>query len=685
MKLRSKTLIYSGIIITLLILILLLISQFVFLSTSTDYEHRYSNHVLKDELSGLNQTIFAMNETARDWSQWDDAYDYLMGNNPSFATDDLNPDTFKRLDLNLIMYVDTKGNIKYGKVYNLENNESMSLPENLSSFNSESQILQSNNMQGYYGLLDLPEGPMIIISKPVLTGHDQGPSPGTLIMGRYLTQTELNKLINIPNSTLSIHSYSTANASPEYKTILPHLSNATPTSFKVLGGNSIAAYGLLYDIYGNPSIIIKSEMARTLYHSYLNIVFYFVGSILLVGILFVILALYVLDKNVLNRLDKLMGEIVDIGKTGDIKRRVTVSGDDELSELASSINSSLFSLQKYEKDLETSEKKYRNIFENTGTAMLIAEDDLTISLVNKTFENLLGLKKSDIVGNNWLELVVPEQRAEIQKYHSIPLEDSTKMSLKTYDVEIKVNNTAKYFFATFDFIPRTKKSLISLIDITDRKMAETLLKSSLKEKELLLREIHHRVKNSLQIIASLLSLQASEFDDPIIKESYSESENRIHSIALVHEILYNSTDISEISIREYIEALIENILYSYDVDTNSITLDVDVEDHDLGIETSIPLGLIINELVSNSIKHAFKDGTGKINLKLSKLNDTYELILGDNGVGLPKNFDFSNTTTLGILLVNQLVNQLEGNIEININQGTQYIIHFKELKYKKRL
>lgn len=88
-----------------------------------------------------------------------------------------------------------------------------------------------------------------------------------------------------------------------------------------------------------------------------------------------------------------MGEIVDIGKTGDIKRRVTVSGDDELSELASSINSSLFSLQKYEKDLETSEKKYRNIFENTGTAMLIAEDDLTISLVNKTFENMLGLKK----------------------------------------------------------------------------------------------------------------------------------------------------------------------------------------------------------------------------------------------------------------------------------------------------
>lgn len=238
-----------------------------------DYEQRYSNHVLKDELSGLNHTITAMNETARDWSQWDDAYNYLKGNNPSFATRDLSPQTFKRLDLNLIMYIDTNGNIKYGKAYNLENNEFMSLPENLSSFSNESQILQSNNMQGYCGLLDLPEGPMIIISKPVLTGHNQGPSSGTLIMGRYLTQTELNKLINIPNSTLSIQAYNSANSSPEYKTMLPHLSNATPTSFKVLGGNSIAAYSLLNDIYGNPSIIVKSEMARTLYHSYLNSVF----------------------------------------------------------------------------------------------------------------------------------------------------------------------------------------------------------------------------------------------------------------------------------------------------------------------------------------------------------------------------------------------------------------------------
>lgn len=684
MKLRSKTLVYSGIIITVLILILLLISQFVFLSTSTDYENRYSYHVLKDELTELNQTIFAMNETARDWSQWDDAYSYLSGNNPNF-TDQLTENTYQSLDLNLIMYVDRNGNIVYGKAFDIENNKTMSLPQNLSSFSNKSPILQTNNTHGLNGILNLPEGPMIIISKPVLTSHGNGPSMGNLIMGRYLTQNQLNRLINIPNSTLTVQGYGNASELQEYRNVLPILSNSTPQTNKVLGGNSIAAYALLNDIYGNPSIIVRSEMARTLYHSYLSSVLYFVGSVLLVGILFVIIALFVLDKNVLNRLDKLIAEIVDIGKKGDIKRRVTVYGDDELAELASSINSSLFSLQKYEKDLETSEKKYRNIFENTGTAMIIAEDDLTVSLVNRTFENMLGLKKSDIIGKNWIEMIVPGQREKIKEHHMTFNGADVDPGLKTYDVEININGEAKYFFATFDFIPGTKKSLISLIDITDRKIAETLLKSSLKEKELLLREIHHRVKNSLQIIASLLSLQASEFDDPVVKESYNESENRIHSIALVHEILYNSTDISEINIREYVESLIENILYTYDVDTNKIKVNIDVVDHDLGIETSIPLGLIINELISNSIKHAFKTGTGTVKLKLSKIGELYTLKLSDNGVGLPKGFDVNETTTLGLLLVNQLVNQLDGSIEVVINNGTKYTIRFRELKYNQRL
>ena len=248
------------------------------------------------------------------------------------------------------------------------------------------------------------------------------------------------------------------------------------------------------------------------------------------------------------------------------------------------------------------------------------------------------------------------------------------------------NGNIKDFFAMFDFIPGTRKSLISLIDITDRKIAEELLNKSLKEKELLLREIHHRVKNSLQIISSLLSLQSSEIDDEEIIERYKESENRIHTIALIHESLYNSTDISNINFETYVHILVMDIIHSYNVDTNRIKTILEIGEYELGIETAIPLGLIMNELVSNSLKHAFKENiTGELKIILEKDNDIYTLTVKDDGIGLPADFDFENTSSLGMLLVNSLVNQLEGEIMVDNNGGTIIRINFKELKYRERI
>ena len=686
MKLRSKTLVYSGVIMVILVLILLIISQIVFLNTYSDYESRYSYHVLKDELTQFNQTVSALNLTAKDWAQWDDAYSFVSGNNPQFVSSNLPPNIFKKLNINMIIFVNNNGSIVYGKAYDTQNNQYENLPQNLSKFTTNSTLLAVNGSKGVEGVINLPEGPMIIVSKPILNSHDQGPVMGTLIMGKYLRQPELNSLINIPNSTLSVESYNSTSLPPDYKSILPSLSNSTPWKEKVLGSNSVAAYALINDVYGNPGIILRSEMVRTLYNSYLSNVFYFIGAILLVGILFVSLVLYTLDRNVLNRLDRLIKEIVDIGNKGDIRRRVTVSGDDELSDLADSINNSLFSLQKSEKELENSEKKYRNIFENTGTAVLITDEDMTISLINKTFENILNKEKSQIIGKNWLNMIAPEDRDRISDYHKIS--DTTNGSdivLKTYDVQLNIDGEPRSFFATFDFIPGTKKSLISLIDITERKKAEILLKASIKEKELLLREIHHRVKNSLQIISSLLSLQADEIDDKEIVERYNESENRIHTIALVHESLYNSNDISEINFHDYVESLVQNIKDSYNVNIKNIKITLELDDYELGIETAIPLGLIINELVSNAIKHAFMNQEGNILLKLTKSDDIYELTIRDDGKGLRNDFDIDNEKSLGFILINALVKQLEGEIEVLIDGGSVFIIKFKELVYNKRL
>ena len=222
-------------------------------------------------------------------------------------------------------------------------------------------------------------------------------------------------------------------------------------------------------------------------------------------------------------------------------------------------------------------------------------------------------------------------------------------------------------------------------DVTELKRAENEIKESLKEKEILLKEIHHRVKNNLQIISSLLDLQANYVDDMEAINVLQESQNRVKSMAIIHETLYQSTDLASINFSNYIQNLVQDLFYSYGVKSNIRPI-IDVEQIFLNIETAIPCGLIISELVSNSLKYAFSSNMmGEIFISLCSLSEEFELIIRDNGIGLPENLDFENIqTSLGLRLVNMLVKQLEGSIKLERAHGTTFRVKFKELTYKKR-
>ncbi|MBW1917708.1 MAG: PAS domain S-box protein [Deltaproteobacteria bacterium] len=215
--------------------------------------------------------------------------------------------------------------------------------------------------------------------------------------------------------------------------------------------------------------------------------------------------------------------------------------------------------------------------------------------------------------------------------------------------------------------------------IIQRQQAEELIKASLREKEVLLKEIHHRVKNNMQIISSLLKLQAGYADDPKVCEVIQDSQNRIKIMALVHELLYQSPDLARIDLPSYIKTLVEGLYQTYRADSTKIALKLAVEDVHLGVDIAIPCGLIINELVSNSLKYAFPDHKkGEINLSLHSMGDQkLELIIRDNGVGLPEDFDFNKAESLGLHLVHILIEeQLQGKIRLNRTGGTEFIIEF---------
>ena len=225
-------------------------------------------------------------------------------------------------------------------------------------------------------------------------------------------------------------------------------------------------------------------------------------------------------------------------------------------------------------------------------------------------------------------------------------------------------------------------------DITDRKNDQEKIKASLKEKEILLSEIHHRVKNNMQVVISLLRLQAGKAECVEQVNILKESENRVLSMAMVHEMLYQSEDFSNIDFHEYVNNLLSDLFISYGVDVNKIKLDINCIDVFLDIENAIPCGLIINELASNALKYAFPDtGKGKIEVSVVFVNkDELELIISDNGVGIPKDIDIFNTESMGLSLVKVLSEEtLEGKMELDRENGTKFHFKLKRVKYKPRI
>jgi two-component sensor histidine kinase len=222
------------------------------------------------------------------------------------------------------------------------------------------------------------------------------------------------------------------------------------------------------------------------------------------------------------------------------------------------------------------------------------------------------------------------------------------------------------------------------------------IETSLKEKEVLLREIHHRVKNNMQVIISMLMLQSEHVRADNIDDILKDSQSRIKAMALVHEKLYQTEDLANVNFYEYTKHLTNDIFRSFGYGISSIELKIDVENIDLDIDTSILCGLIMNELVSNSLKYAFLSpsaGTtdspngsrGEITITMRRSVDSkseIEFIISDNGIGMPEDLDFRNTKTLGLHLVNILVKQLDGEVNLNKNKGTEFQIKFNEKEHK---
>lgn len=330
------------------------------------------------------------------------------------------------------------------------------------------------------------------------------------------------------------------------------------------------------------------------------------------------------------------------------------------------------------------EELFRNLLESAPDAMVIVDEKGVIKLVNVRTERLFGYERKDIIEKG-IEILMPKRyRAN---HHNYIREYFTNPKFRVLGSGLEVSGetkTGEEFPIEISLSPiETKSGTIvtaAIRDVSDRKKVQMQIEESLREKEILLQEIHHRVKNNLQVISSLFNLAASNSADEQVQNVLLESKHRVESMALVHRMLYQSKNLSNIPFREYASELISAIIDNSNLTKQKeISFQVKSEKIQFGIDTAIPLGLIINELVSNSCKYAFCNKSfGKISLDVTNSDQGYSLMFKDNGTGLPVGFNLKDLNSLGLELVDALTAQLDGKLSYGNNKGAFFKIEFKE-------
>jgi PAS domain S-box-containing protein len=358
--------------------------------------------------------------------------------------------------------------------------------------------------------------------------------------------------------------------------------------------------------------------------------------------------------------------------------------------------------------LKKAEQRFRRLIESAPDAMVIVNGEGTIQLINMQTEKLFGYQKEELEGQK-VEKLIPDKFLATHVHHREKFTENPKSRYmgegrelmgkrkdgSEFNIEIALSpiegepgDEMLVAAAVRDTTSRTaiENEIRELNRTLEQRVQQRTeeLEKSLNEKVIMLQEIHHRVKNNLQTVSSLLRIQSDKIPGNAAVEYLRASEQRIRSMALIHMQLYKTKDFSRINFKEYTEELCKYLMGAFGVNSSKIKLVMEIDDIYFAIDTALPCGLIINEMFTNSLKHAFPAGReGTILIKIHKdINGMNHLIFKDDGIGMDKKTLTDNPTKLGMLLINTLTEQLEGNITINTKGGTEFNLEFKDVEHK---
>ncbi|AYK14615.1 CHASE4 domain-containing protein [Methanosarcina flavescens] len=633
-----------------------------------------------------------LDSIVQDWACWDDTYEFIENGNLQYINVNLQNQTLAGIKLHVTLFVNESGDVVYAKSIDIDTAEEVSVPQELLQLIKDGTLLTKAENETISGFVLLEESPMFIACHPILTSNSKGPVRGTLIFGKYFDEALLASFEDATCYSLTM--YRTYEELPaDVRSQIKSFSDFPDRPIIIPENDErIAGFFELEDISGKPALIIKADFPRRLYSNGERILDNMYFFLLLTGLMTGIGVKFALDRLFVSRIIQIDDFVTRIRSERDLSRRLSLENNDELYRLSKEINGMLNEINLAEQELKAQEQEKKVLLDSLNELVIFVSPELKIIWVNRSALECMNIELQKAIG---------------MSLKDIPGTVGLLSSYLNFERIFVTGNKKSGEFTTKDgktwyiqAIPVTGEDgkIIGILemcrDITEKKKAEQLRK----------REINHRIKNNLQIVSSLLDLQAEKFSDRKVIEAFKESESRILSMSLIHQELYESGKLDSLDFSSYLRKLIADLIKSYNTKTGEIRVKLDISTVFLEVDTAVSLGIIINELFTNSIKYAFPAGaggeisislvreksieeitgnnsTGEILLessgKLSGASKNYKLIYADNGKGFPEGLDFRNPESLGLQLVNALINQIEGSLDLERRNGTKFIIHFK--------
>jgi len=681
MTLRRRGIITVVLAITAAIVISLIVTQTILMRRFDGLERRETRQNVGRAVSALYSDFSKISITSGEQLT---ANTVVVEGGETYLRLNIDETTFNTLGLNFILFA-MPGQPPLGYGLDLDHGTPLAVPADLmSQLSQDSPVMQPPEGQvGVTGILMLAEGPILVASYPTIVSIGGTPLEGRLLFARYLDTSEVARLSEVTHLPLVLYRFDDPEVPDKVRAVEPSAESGVPTYVRALSSNTVAGYGVLEDISGEPALVLEVDLPRDIHHQGQATLLYLLCAITGITIVTGVTSNYAVERSLLLRLLRLSNGVVKVRTTGDLSQRVDVTGNDEMTSLEMSINSMLASLEKSQKELRESEAQNKALVKGIPDYMYRIGTDGTL------------LEARSAKGGNMLE---PYRQIRgrmlyhpLKQYSDLSREVITKgldhmdQAVKTGEAqvfELQFPIDGREYFYEVRMVASAKEGelLCVVFDVSQRH-------EEARRKEVLIKEIHHRVKNNLQVVASLLYLQSTRLDDPKTMQMFEESSNRVKSISLIHEKLYKErlqpqNEQGEVDFGEYVRDLTDALFVSYGVDRKAIRLVLDTSYAFLSLDSAVPCGLIVNELVSNSLKYAFPNGkTGEIRVNLyGDVDGRTTMIVSDNGVGLPPETDLEMSSSLGLRLVKMLAQQLGAEIHMNRSKGTEFKFKFMDTK-----